>query len=138
MWEPLLTMHVGVECVNEAKVLRLKSEFEAILHENGELTRSLVVSVVKISSIKQSWHERVTWRHSHQDSSKSQICKRVVVTWSEECRVKSRQKRMWVNKVDFLSCSFCLIYLFIYISIVDPRSHSHCRSSCPVASHSQV
>ena len=47
-------MHVGVECVNEAKVLRLKSEFEAILHENGELTRSLVVSVVKISSIKQS------------------------------------------------------------------------------------
>jgi len=47
-------MHVGVECVNEAKVLRLKSEFEAILHENGKLTRSLVASVVKISSIKQS------------------------------------------------------------------------------------
>lgn len=40
------------------------------------------------------------------------------------------------QKVDFLNCYFCLIYLFIYISIVDhiarchhTRSHLHCRSS---------
>ena len=30
VWETLQTMHVGVECVKEAKVQTLKSEFEAI------------------------------------------------------------------------------------------------------------
>ena len=53
-WETLQTMHVGVECVKEAKVQTLKSEFEAIHMKDGESIDDFSMKLMTIvSSIRQ-------------------------------------------------------------------------------------
>lgn len=47
-WETLQTMHVGVDCVKEAKVQTLKSEFEAIHMKDGESIDDFAMKLITI------------------------------------------------------------------------------------------
>ena len=50
-WETLQTMHVGVECVKEAKVQTLRSEFEAIPMKDGESIEDFAMKLTTIVSV---------------------------------------------------------------------------------------
>ena len=49
-WERVQTMHLGVECVKEAKVQTLKSELEVICMKDGESIDDFIMKLTTIVS----------------------------------------------------------------------------------------